>query len=384
MNDFSVKPKKNGVTEFDQFSDALGQLADSMAEKMSAFKEELISDAAVLKSIDDGALAVDRAGVIIRINPAAKQLLTILQDRPEGEPLRSLCDEGALLRFVDEGLRVRDIAVREIIIDRPTETVVRASRAPLYAADNSFIGLALAMSDITELKRLGALRRDFAANVSHELRTPITAIIGYVETLKTGGGDDPVRRARFLDIIDKNALRLGAIVEDMLILSQVERTRDERSLDRPPCSIATVIAGAIDEASERIAQREVTLQVACPADLFAPVNERLLTRAIFNLVDNAAAYSPAGAVVIVTASATGGLLSIAVKDTGPGIDPALHDRLFERFFRVDAGRSRERGGTGLGLSIVKHVALAHNGRVSVGGAPGQGSVFSIHLPTRVS
>jgi two-component system phosphate regulon sensor histidine kinase PhoR len=234
---------------------------------------------------------------------------------------------------------------------------------------------------VTDLRRLESLRRDFVANVSHELRTPVTAVRSAAETLRESAlaDPDPAVPARFVDIIVRNAERLQSLIEDLLELSRLESKEFRLRKERVELSVvATIIMGLFRERADK---KGVKLKVELPGDLPAlTTDQRALEQVVSNLVDNAVKYCPAGSSVTVSAEKTNGAVKVVVRDTGPGIDPKHVPRLFERFYRVDAGRSREIGGTGLGLSIVKHLVEAMGGQVTVDSAVGHGSVFSVTLP----
>jgi two-component system phosphate regulon sensor histidine kinase PhoR len=248
------------------------------------------------------------------------------------------------------------------------------------------VGLILVLTDLTHLRRLESVRTDFASNVSHELRTPITNIKGYVETLlEPGGSTDPEQTERFLRVISKNADRLDSIVEDMLMLAQLERPDARESLAVDHTRVAPIIDSVVSALGPEAEAKRITLEQEGSGDLCAMVNHPLVEQALTNLVANAIRYSPQGTKVIIRASRSNGVLTgdhveIEVRDQGPGIAEEHLNRIFERFYRVDKARSRERGGTGLGLAIVKHIMNLHGGRVEVDSHLGKGSVFRLVLP----
>jgi two-component system phosphate regulon sensor histidine kinase PhoR len=237
------------------------------------------------------------------------------------------------------------------------------------------------MNDISNVRRLETLRRDFVANVSHELKTPITSIKGFVETLLDGALDNRGDTERFLDIVAKQADRLGAIVDDLLSLAKIEQSEESASLDLHATGVRTVLESAIHNCDGLARERGVAVALEMAAtDLTAEINPPLLEQAVTNLLDNAIKYSPPQSHIVVAATAGDGEVAISVKDEGVGVEAEHLPRLFERFYRVDKARSRQLGGTGLGLAIVKHIVSAHRGRVEVQSTPGVGSTFTIHLP----
>ena len=236
-------------------------------------------------------------------------------------------------------------------------------------------------SDVTELRRLETLRRDFVANVSHELRTPIASIRATSETLRSGALDDPEMAKEFVEIIDRNAQRLHRLVEDLLDLSKIEAK--ELDLKIQPLDARAEARAVVDLLRHGAEQRKSEVQVEAPEGLLVQADPRALEQILTNLVDNAIKYGPPGARVTVRARQSldrPGRVTFEVADDGPGIDATHLPRLFERFYRVDTGRSRALGGTGLGLAIVKHLAEALGGEVSVESALGKGSTFRVDLP----
>jgi two-component system phosphate regulon sensor histidine kinase PhoR len=246
--------------------------------------------------------------------------------------------------------------------------------------DGNTVSALVVLNDVTRLKALENIRRDFVANVSHELKTPITSIKGFLETLREGALKDPEHAERFLDIIIKHTDRLTAIVDDLLSLSRIERDAEKGEIALQDLRIAEVL-DAVSKACRKRAQLK-NIKLECEADdtIVAQINATLLEQAIVNLVDNAIKYSEPDQTVIVRAEKIGDEVVIKVVDEGCGIPRDHLERIFERFYRVDKARSRKVGGTGLGLAIVKHIVSAHGGRITVESSVGRGSTFSIYLP----
>ncbi|NOY52194.1 MAG: hypothetical protein GXP58_01070 [Deltaproteobacteria bacterium] len=236
------------------------------------------------------------------------------------------------------------------------------------------------LNDITRIKRLEQVRRDFFDNVSHELRTPLTSITGYVETLREGALDRPEDAGRFLDVIHRQSHRLLAMIEDLLALSRIEQGAERGGVKLGETDIAPLAERVLASCGKTAQEKGVILEHEVPPELSARINGRLLEQALRNLVENAVKFSPEGKKVRVEAGMEGDHLRLCVTDEGPGIPREDLPRIFERFYRVERDRSREPGGTGLGLAIVKHIALAHGGEVTVESTPGRGSAFTISLP----
>jgi two-component system phosphate regulon sensor histidine kinase PhoR len=254
-----------------------------------------------------------------------------------------------------------------------------ATVASVRAGDTS--GAVIVLHDITELRKLERIRRDFVANVSHEFRTPLTAIQGFAETLIAGALDDPQNRGRFLNIILEHARRLARLTEDLLKLSQMDADRLEIEIN--PVKVSQLVESCYETARHRAAEKELSLTLAPGLSQNLPDvagDARRLQEVLQNLLDNAIQYTlPGGKIVLSTELKNEGVV-FTVSDTGIGIPTADQPRIFERFYRVDAARSREAGGTGLGLAIAKHLIEVHGGRIWVESEVGAGSRFHFSVP----
>jgi two-component system phosphate regulon sensor histidine kinase PhoR len=237
----------------------------------------------------------------------------------------------------------------------------------------------LVLHEITELRRLERVRQDFVANVSHEFRTPLTAIQGFAETLLGGALEDPANRRRFVEIIREHAGRLARLTEDLLELSRIEA--GELKLEFQPVSVQQLVGSCAETVGMKAKAKRLAVELMIPEGLPAVRGDpNRLQEVLQNLLDNAVQYTPPGGRVAASAAVTDGQIVITVADTGIGIPQAEQSRIFERFYRVDAARSREAGGTGLGLSIARHIVEAHGGRIWVESAVGEGSRFHFSIP----
>jgi two-component system phosphate regulon sensor histidine kinase PhoR len=285
-------------------------------------------------------------------------------------------------RFVNRTLESSDRVDEEIEAGSGKDSVLRARGTVLRDENGGKVGALIVFTDITDLRRLENIRREFVANVSHELKTPITAIKGFVETLQGGAIADKEEAEKFLKIIARHADRLDAIIDDLLSLSKIEQAGDKEDIKFENAELGQVIKSSIKSLEMKAREKNIGIKFDCPADLRPSINASLIEQAITNLLDNAINYSDPGNDVEVKATKTESNIIIAVRDHGCGIEKRHLPRLFERFYRVDTARSRKMGGTGLGLAIVKHIAQIHGGYATVESEPGKGSLFSLNLPYR--
>jgi len=340
---------------------------------------------AMLSSMVDGVLAVDSRQRLISLNQAGARLLKIDAEAALGRPLPEVLLDPKLPNLVADVLSRGEPVEDYLVLGGAEERYLRAQGTVLQdtgpdAAQAPKLGVLVVLQDVTRLRRLERVRRDFVANVSHELKTPITSIKGFVETLLDGAMNDPNDLERFLRIVASQADRLNDIIEDLLTLSRLEQETERAGILRQPGRIVDVLRAAADVCRLKAAEKNVRIELTCDETLQAEVNTALLEQAVINLLDNAVKYSPGHQTVHLGASRAGPEIVIRVRDHGCGIAPEHLPRLFERFYRVDKARSRKLGGTGLGLAIVKHIAQSHGGRAAVESAPGEGSTFSLHLP----
>ena len=365
----AIRSRVAGDDEIVALGTALDQLAQNLSRSLDELRDERDLLTGVLSSMQEGVLVVSRGRVVLT-NPALRSMLLIGEDAIGKSPLQVIrnADLNALLeRAGASGSSTTELELGGL---RPARVLVHA--VTLQAAGG---GILAVFVDVTELRRLESVRRDFVANASHELRSPLTTVRAAAETLRSVK-DDPAAAQKFIELIERNAERLAALIDDLLTLSQVESR--ELRLDMERIELAGAVARIVAQHAHRAEVKGISIAQALDVP---PVlaDRRALEHVLGNLVDNALKYCPEGATVRISAEADNGIARVAVADSGPGI-PAQHlPRIFERFYRVDAGRSRELGGTGLGLSIVKHLVEAMGGSVSVDSRPGAGSTFSFTL-----
>jgi len=363
--------------EIAQMKRAFDETAEHLRAKIQEMETGRSQTEGILQSMAEGVLAVGPGGEILLINASAREVLGIGQEIAVGTRAGNLIRQPELQEIILQVLATERPQVRDLTLYAPFERYLRihatACRAPAGR------GALMVLHDITDLKRLENLRRDFVANVSHELKTPLTAIQGAVETLLDGALKDPVHGRPFLESIAEESARLARLVDDLLTLAQVESRQTVLRKEPIPLQAFLQEEVARHRASAQAQQVSLALEIG-PAIALLRADREQLVQAVGNLLENAIKYNRPGGRVAVRASESSGRLRIEIEDTGIGIPAGDLPRVFERFYRVDKARSGETGGTGLGLSIVKHVAEAHGGTVQVESRPGQGSTFALIFP----
>lgn len=359
---------------------ALNRMAIQLDERLRAIQRERNQLQVVLSSMVEGVIALDRDERVIRLNQAAARMLRLNRDDAKDRSIQEVSRNTELQEFVAETLASEHLVERDLSLYTGDDLVVRAHGTGLQDETGKRMGALIVLNDITRLRRLENVRRDFVANVSHEIKTPLTAIRGFVETLQDDSGSDPENRRRFLEIIARHTGRLEALVEDLLNLSRIEEEKPAEGIGLENRSLLKILQGAEGIVGDKVEGSSDRTRISCDPRIRVSVTPLLMEQAFVNLLENAVKYSPADTRVLVEVEEQGPEIAVRVKDRGPGI-PADHlPRIFERFYRVDKSRSRLLGGTGLGLAIVKHVVQAHGGRVEVESAPGKGSTFTVYLP----
>ncbi len=365
--------------ELASLAEALNYMAGQLQSQIQSLSRQGKEQEAILSSMTEGVLALDAEGRLLTINSAGAEMLHLDPATAHNLPVQDAIRDTGLKWFINRTLSNPRPIEGEVEIKDNGRKIFKAHGTSLRDSQGISLGTLVVLHDITQLRQLENTRRDFVANVSHELKTPITAIKGFVETLLAGALKEPDNAENFLKIIAKQTDRLNEIIDDLLTLSRIEQDAERRQIFLNGQKIKGVLQSAIQVCGVKAAEKNITLELNCPEDLRAQINPPLLEQALVNLVDNAVKFSEPGRVVQVEALREGSQVVIRVRDQGPGIPPEHVPRIFERFYRVDAGRSRKIGGSGLGLAIVKHIALAHGGRVTVASSPGQETVFSLRL-----
>ena len=384
-NDLSYRLPVHGLEEIGELANVINAMAGNLEDRIETVERQRNEQEAIFTGMVEGLVVFDEDEKIVRLNPAASAFLGIEIAEAEGRMIQEAVRNPYLQKFVRKTLSSA-ITVEEDFTLRNDrgELYVQGHGVQLIGPDGRLRGGVIVLNDVTRLRKLENLRRDFVANVSHELRTPITSIKGFVETLLDGALRDPVDAAHFLKIIGRQAERMDNIIEDLLLLSGVERGLEESNVRVEKGRIIDIIRDALEVCDHKAREKKIEIDVDCAPDIEAIVNEPLLEQAVINLLDNAIKYSDEGGPVAISVSRHAEEITIEVRDEGCGIDREDIPRLFERFYRVDKARSRKLGGTGLGLAIVKHIMQAHGGSVIVASTPGEGSTFTLHLPDSLS
>ena len=359
-------------------AESLNEMAAALGERLHGSEARRARLEAVLEAMEEAVLVVDGAERVLLANPRLRELLspTGADAVPEGRPLLEVVRQTEVVDGLRAALRKGEIQEREAAIGFGDERRVRFLIAP-FAQPDGTTGAVAVFHDVTELRRVESIRRDFVANASHELKTPLTSIRGYAERLSDMALPDPARPA--VDAIVANAKRLQALVEDLLELSRIESGSVP---SRPePVDVAEIARRLLRDLEPRLRAGELAVEVRAQGDPRAWADREAVEQVLGNLLDNAVKYSPAGGrVEVAVRPGVGQRLHLSVSDTGIGIPRKDLPRIFERFYRVDPGRSRALGGTGLGLAIVKHLVQGMGGQLGVESQTGQGSRFWIELP----
>ncbi len=384
QGDFSKKLLPTGPEEIAGLAERLNRMAGQLDDRISTIIKQRNELEAVFSNMVEGVITVDMDERFISINRAGANLIGIDPQKIHGRSTLEVIRNSDLQRFVKKSLSATEPVEGEIVLtdEEDKERFFHAHGVLLKDSKGRHIGALIVINDVTNLRRLENIRRDFVANVSHELKTPITSIKGFVETLLDGALDDPEEAKNFLGIVAQQAYRLNAIVDDLLTLSRIEQEAEKEEITLAPHPLQETLEESYHICQPKASEKNTKLILQCPDNLVANINPRLLEQAIVNLIDNAIKYSPSESEVLVEAEQKGEEILIKVEDNGPGIAKEHQPRIFERFYRVDKARSSKMGGTGLGLAIVKYIVQAHKGYVDVMSKLGKGTTFTIHLPKK--
>ncbi len=399
--DFRPLPAERQRDELADLAGALNETAASMDRTIRSLSGERNRSSAILRSMVEGVAVVDARERLVFSNRAFSEILSLDDAAIEGRPLIEAIRNSELLSLIRRALNGEEGLRSDIAMGIVQQRSFSVTATPIQALDSASAnrpatnlanapqpegqpsGAVVVLHDVTELRRLERVRQDFVANVSHEFKTPLTAIQGFAETLLSGALEDPRNNRRFLEIIRDHATRLASLTDDLLKLARIEAGKLE--VEFVPVNILELVEQCAETALLKASRKQIAFETDVPSALPAIRGDAGLLREVLqNLLDNAIQYTAQAGRIRVSVAVNGREAVIAVSDTGVGIPLADQERIFERFYRVDAARSREAGGTGLGLSIAKHIVEAHGGRLWVESEIGRGSKFSFSVSLRIS
>ncbi len=397
ISDYVIRPLARLVREYgggkegknlNGKKDEVGQLSFTLSS-MTRYLENVIKELkdrnarvnTIINSMDNGLIAVDQSMHILMLNPVAHKIFGVTEKPAQvGVPLVQIIRHRQINELLNKAIAKNMVINDEIHLSQGGKRVLWIHVTPIFPMDNENVnsGALAFINDMTQIRKLEEMRSEFVANVTHELKTPLTSIQGFVETLKAGAIKDASVAEKFLDIIDIEADRLRTLINDILELSEIESMKQEK--ERQKIFLRNQVDEVISMLSNTAVEKKITIHNEIPEEHTVDADGHRIKQLIINLLDNALKYNRKGGSIHVFTRLSRGMIELHVKDTGIGIPEGHTARIFERFYRVDKGRSREMGGTGLGLSIVKHIAQLYGGTVHVESVEGKGSDFVVSLP----
>lgn len=374
----SLELDSTQITEINSFSQSMGFMSEKIQAQFEKITKQKNEQLAVFSSMLEGVITISSDMTIYHINDSALKLFHAESVIPiRGVELIDIVKNDTIVRLARKLLE-EDVSF-QAEVETENGSILQVHGTILNTQKSLKLGAVLVFNDVTKLKELELHRTEFVANVSHELKTPLTSIQGYLETLQGDVIKDPILVEKFVSIVNKHAIRLKTIIEDLLSLSSIEKDSEVSEIKLETTSINLLFNTVGSLCQNKASLKNVSINIK-DSNLEIKLNIALMEQAMINLVDNAISYSPDSGEVVISSRCDDSYYYLEVQDFGLGIASEHHERLFERFYSVDKARSRELGGSGLGLSIVKHIAKTHNGRVSVKSALGEGAIFSIILP----
>lgn len=370
--------------EIEELAYTFNEMADKLDNTLCGILDKNIRIDTIINSMRDGIIAIDTNYKILIINTSACDIFGVNYGPGViGKNLLDITKNSKINSFLEETIQNNQALTDEITIFSPrmvSNFIYKVYTNPIKRSEMKVqnVGGVITLHNVTSVKKLEQIRTEFVSNVTHELKTPLTSIRGFVETLKDGAIEDTAVASKFLDIIDIEAERLYHLINDILQLSEIESMRNEDQVTQN--SLNLIVDEVIQLLEPSALKKNIKLQVNIKPDVVIPVNKYRIKQMLINLIDNAIKYNIENGTVFINANKSHGTTTISIKDTGIGIPTKHHSRIFERFYRVDKGRSRNMGGTGLGLSIVKHIVHLYNGDIGIISEPGKGTEFIIRLP----
>ncbi len=366
--------------ELSQLARAMNQMAAKLAEKIQDFKNRSHELEAVHTSMQEGVIAIDNNEQIITINTAAARIFDFPAPTLKKKNILEVARNYELQTFIQRALSTHEPVEDDILIERGEPIVLNIHSTALYDTHKERMGTLIIFHDITRIRRLEMMHKAFAANVSHELKTPLTTIKGFIETLQQMLEDKETQNSEtFLKIIEKNVNRMVELINDLLALSRLERLEgtDIKFESHP---LAMLLEGVLHICQPWAEDKNIQITMDCSETIIVRIDPILMEQAIINLLDNAIKYNPEKTRIAIGVICQEGVVVIKVQDFGTGMEKEHLPKIFNRFYRVDKGRSRNEGGTGLGLAIVKHIIQYHSGKIEVESLRGQGTTFKISIP----
>lgn len=367
---------KDYNNEIGTLARVFNNMATQLESNINQISEEKNRAEAILKSMVDGLIAADINLKIRVINPAAKKIFDLADVDVKGNRVIEIFRHHEIEHSLDKAMKENTVLTKEIIIQKAEIRTLRCNFVPINNEQGIVTGGIVVFNDITELRRLEQMRKEFVANVSHELRTPLTSIIGYVDTILENDIDDMTTIERFLYIIKKEADRLAILIKDLLDLSKLE---GKNKYVLRPGLLNNIVDKIVNILKEKARKKGIEIKTELSSDFMVYMIPEQIEQVFINLVDNAIKYTAEGGLIVVRVYYRYDKVVVEISDNGIGIPPEEQERIFERFYRVDKARARHFGGTGIGLSIVKHVIQNHNNKIEVDSQPDKGSTFRFYL-----
>ena len=375
--DFTHKINHDSKDEIGELADTLNKMAQDIEEKVRAVNIQNQQLSTIFNSMIEGVIVTDKKSRIVSINPAVEKIFGILKQGAKGKFFLELIHNNDIAEVIATVIKEAEPVSKEITLIYPIHSIFEINANPIFES-GSVNGCLVVIHDITEIRRLETMRRDFVANVSHELKTPLTSIKGFVETLLEGALEDKENNRNFLKIIQEHADRLDSLVNDLLSLSHLESKG--MVINKDKFNLSSLVKEVVAGFSSQLKNKGVEVISQLPQELLINGDKNRIEQVLVNLVDNAIKFNRDKGFIKIYHENSGGKINVVVEDSGMGIPQNDISRIFERFYRVDKARSRQLGGTGLGLSIVKHIVELHGGITGVESTEGLGSKFWFALP----
>jgi two-component system, OmpR family, phosphate regulon sensor histidine kinase PhoR len=375
--DFSRTIPQDSRDEIGELTVTLNKMAKDLESKIHEIKTQNQHLEAIFSSMIEGVIVVNGSGQVISINSAVEKIFAITHRRGEKRPLLEIIRNNDIFEIMNKALIKGEVFSKDVSLSYPVKRIFRINASPVFEK-GIVSGCLVVIHDITEIRRLETMRRDFVANVSHELKTPLTSIKGYVETLLDGALEDKEHSRQFLTIVSEHAERLGQLINDLLDLSTIES--QEVALNVSTFDLKGLVQKVLFNFKTQIGRQGLEIVDDLSKDLMITADRARMEQVLTNLIDNAIKFNKSGGFIKFSGRKSENKIEIVVEDSGIGIPANDVPRIFERFYRVDKARSRELGGTGLGLSIVKHIIELHHGTVGVESTEGFGSKFWFSFP----